>query len=49
MSSGRPIDDHTRQQIQKLRDSGVSIRETAKALLISPKTVQRATSKKSSD
>lgn len=45
--SGKAIDEQTRRQIQKLRDAGVSVRETAKAMLVSPKTVQRLTQKKS--
>lgn len=45
--SGKQIDDQTRRQIVRLRASGVSVRETAKAALVSPKTVQRVVPKKS--
>lgn len=40
-TSGRKLDDHTRQQIQRMRDAGVSVRETAKRADVSPATVSK--------
>ena len=45
MAQGKPIDEQTRKQIEKLRDRGVSIRETAKAAGVSAMTVQRIVKK----
>ncbi len=40
-TSGRPIDESTKRQIVRLREIGLSIRETAKALRLDPSTVLR--------
>jgi DNA invertase Pin-like site-specific DNA recombinase len=40
-TSGRPVDNQTRQQIQRLRENGVSVRETARAARVSAPTVQK--------
>jgi DNA invertase Pin-like site-specific DNA recombinase len=43
---GRPIDNQTRQQIQRLRSNGVSVRDTARAAQVSIPTVQKIFPKK---
>ena len=42
-TSGKPLDNQTRQQIVRLREQGVSVRETAKATMTSTRTVQKHT------
>lgn len=37
----KPVDEATRQQILRLRENGVSVRDTASAALVSASTVQR--------
>jgi DNA invertase Pin-like site-specific DNA recombinase len=41
MASGKQTDERTRQQIIKLLQNGVSVRETAKAARVNPSTVVR--------
>lgn len=40
-TSGRKLDSATVEQIRRLRERGVSVRETAKAVRVSPVTVQK--------
>lgn len=40
-TSGRRIDDRDRERIIRLREQGVSVRETARRELVSPATVQK--------
>lgn len=44
-TSGRKLDSRTQEQIQRLRSNGVSVRETAKRVMVSTRTVQVYTSK----
>lgn len=39
-TSGKPLDQRTSQAIRDLRQRGVSVRETAKRLSVSTRTVQ---------
>ncbi len=39
-TSGRPLDEREREQIRKLRQQGVSVRETAKRVGVCTRTVQ---------
>ena len=40
-TSGKSIDDRDRERIRKLREQGVSVRQVASAMLVSPTTVQK--------
>ena len=42
---GKSIDQRTREQIERLRSQGVSVRETARRAMVSPPTVQKVTKK----
>ena len=45
MAQGKPIDEQTRKQIEKLRDRGLSLRDTARAARVSTATVMRVQKK----
>jgi len=40
-TSGKPLSDQEQERIRKLRDAGLSIREIAKAQMVSPTTVKK--------
>lgn len=42
-TSGKPLDDRDRERIRKLREQGVSVRQVAGIMSVSPTTVQKVT------